>query len=362
MCLSPAMEGGASKWVSAVAVHNELLRRGRKVRVLDVATVLGMGGATRGGAHGAARATLVGWRCGWLPGCAGARPWGLPQLLYDEGPQQQLARLFALRAHCTAGPGRGAVPALQAAQNGAGPRPPNSVWRRTHVTRGQRLDTRPVGAHALGAARRRRSRRPSRSRTSRGRQNTRTSHLLSTTTGTSRSVQPIVGAAATHATSAAEAEGSRVAPALRRTCRTCTRRCTSSAYSERARTSPPSAAARTRRPGAQPAPDARARCCALLAPSALPPPSLMPQVPERGEGRPGADAAAKGGHLVRHHDCGAARVPLHVSGPPAASGTAHTTRARGPARGELGAEASGWWFARWGAARAAQSHAAAGRH
>lgn len=31
LCLSAAQEGGASKWVSSIAIHNELLRRGRKV-------------------------------------------------------------------------------------------------------------------------------------------------------------------------------------------------------------------------------------------------------------------------------------------------------------------------------------------
>ncbi len=32
LCLSAAKEGGESKWVSSIAIHNELLRRGRKVR------------------------------------------------------------------------------------------------------------------------------------------------------------------------------------------------------------------------------------------------------------------------------------------------------------------------------------------
>ena len=31
LSISAAPEGGESKWVSAVAIHNELLRRGRKV-------------------------------------------------------------------------------------------------------------------------------------------------------------------------------------------------------------------------------------------------------------------------------------------------------------------------------------------
>lgn len=31
LCLSQAPQGGESKWVSAIAIHNELLRQGRKV-------------------------------------------------------------------------------------------------------------------------------------------------------------------------------------------------------------------------------------------------------------------------------------------------------------------------------------------
>ena len=34
LSLNKAKSGGASKWVSAVAIHNELLRRGRKVCLL----------------------------------------------------------------------------------------------------------------------------------------------------------------------------------------------------------------------------------------------------------------------------------------------------------------------------------------
>lgn len=34
LCISAAPEGGESKWVSAVAIHNELLRRGRKASFL----------------------------------------------------------------------------------------------------------------------------------------------------------------------------------------------------------------------------------------------------------------------------------------------------------------------------------------
>lgn len=31
LCLNPALEGGVSHWTSSVAVHNAMLRRGRKV-------------------------------------------------------------------------------------------------------------------------------------------------------------------------------------------------------------------------------------------------------------------------------------------------------------------------------------------
>ena len=34
LSISTAKEGGVSKWVSAVAIHNELLRRGRKASLI----------------------------------------------------------------------------------------------------------------------------------------------------------------------------------------------------------------------------------------------------------------------------------------------------------------------------------------
>ena len=37
LSLNKAKSGGASKWVSSVAIHNELLRRGRKVCLSPVA-------------------------------------------------------------------------------------------------------------------------------------------------------------------------------------------------------------------------------------------------------------------------------------------------------------------------------------
>lgn len=36
LSLNKAKEGGESKWVSALAIHNELLRRGRKVRPFNL--------------------------------------------------------------------------------------------------------------------------------------------------------------------------------------------------------------------------------------------------------------------------------------------------------------------------------------
>lgn len=36
LSIGAAPQGGESKWVSAVAIHNELLRRGRKVRISTV--------------------------------------------------------------------------------------------------------------------------------------------------------------------------------------------------------------------------------------------------------------------------------------------------------------------------------------
>ena len=32
LCLRPGLQGGLSSWASSISVHNELLRRGRRVR------------------------------------------------------------------------------------------------------------------------------------------------------------------------------------------------------------------------------------------------------------------------------------------------------------------------------------------
>lgn len=44
LSIGAAKEGGESKWVSSIAIHNELLRRGRKVRccVCTYHTLYGM--------------------------------------------------------------------------------------------------------------------------------------------------------------------------------------------------------------------------------------------------------------------------------------------------------------------------------
>ena len=40
LSISTAKEGGVSKWVSAVAIHNELLRRGRQVCLLPISSAI----------------------------------------------------------------------------------------------------------------------------------------------------------------------------------------------------------------------------------------------------------------------------------------------------------------------------------